>query len=90
MVEVLPKGISKADGVRQALKLLDADPSDVLALGDGENDVEMLREIRRGGGISAAVQNARPISKEVAEYTVASCDEAGWAEAVDRWVPHVA
>ncbi|CAE7223463.1 YBEY [Symbiodinium natans] len=86
MVEVLPRGICKADGVRQALQMLDVAPCDVLALGDGENDLEMLGEIRHSGGIAAAVQNARPILKEVAEYTVASCDEAGWAQAVERWV----
>ena len=46
MVEVLPQGTSKASGVRLALEVLDVDPSNVLALGDGENDVEMMELIR--------------------------------------------
>eukprot|EP00439_Symbiodinium_sp_Y106_P020489 s3419_g2.t1 len=77
MVEVLPKGICKADGVRGRSCPVISIPMPALLY-------------RRRGGISAAVQNARPVLKEAAEYTVASCDEAGWAEAVDRWVPHVA
>ena len=31
---------------RRALEVLDVDPSEVLALGDGENDVEMMELIR--------------------------------------------
>lgn len=58
MVEVLPKGTSKAKGVRLALEVLDVDPSEVLALGDGENDVEMMELIRSAGGITASVRPA--------------------------------
>lgn len=86
MVEVLPKGTSKAKGVRRALEVLDVDPSEVLALGDGENDVEMMELIRSAGGITASVANARPALQKAAEYQVSSCDEDGWSEAVHRWV----
>lgn len=86
MVEVLPRGASKADGVRVALDLLGVAPGDVLALGDGENDVELLQLVRQAGGTAAAVANARPALKEAANAVVASCDEGGWAEAVERWV----
>ena len=43
MLEFLPLGASKGAAVAKLLKRLDIDPANVLALGDGENDVEMLR-----------------------------------------------
>ena len=86
MVEVLPKGTSKADGVRHVLELLQADPREVLALGDGENDIEMLEAIRAAGGLTVAMANARLALKKVAEFQVSSCDEDGWSEALRRWV----
>ncbi|CAJ1345603.1 unnamed protein product [Effrenium voratum] len=75
MVEVLPKNSSKADGVRQALEILGIQPREVLALGDGENDVEMMEFIRGAGGLTAAVANARPQLRRAAEFEVPSCDE---------------
>lgn len=85
MVEVLPRGLSKADGVLQALDILGLTPAHALALGDGENDVEMLALVREHGGIAVAVDNARQKLKEVAEVVVSSCDDAGWAEAVNKY-----
>eukprot|EP00448_Togula_jolla_P012405 CAMPEP_0170605040 /NCGR_PEP_ID=MMETSP0224-20130122/19761_1 /TAXON_ID=285029 /ORGANISM="Togula jolla, Strain CCCM 725" /LENGTH=281 /DNA_ID=CAMNT_0010930017 /DNA_START=97 /DNA_END=942 /DNA_ORIENTATION=- len=85
MVEVLPRGSSKADGVEIALKMLGLSAGEVLALGDGENDIEMLQAVRAAGGAAVAVGNARPALKEVAESVVSSNDEGGWAEAVERW-----
>jgi len=85
MVEVLPSGTSKAEGVKDALKMLGLKPDEVLALGDGENDLEMLQYIRSSGGVAVAVGNARPLLKDAAEFVVSSCDSGGWAEAVQRW-----
>ena len=76
MVEVLPQGCSKASGVSRALELMDLRPAEVLALGDGENDLEMMELIRSAGGITVAMGNARPKLLEAAEFRVSSCDEA--------------
>ena len=43
MLEFLPRGASKGAAVERLLKRLGVNPENVLALGDGENDVEMLR-----------------------------------------------
>lgn len=86
MVEVLPLGTSKADGARAALELLGCPAAAALALGDGENDVELLRLIQEAGGMAVAVGNARQALKDVASAVVSTCDEGGWAEAVERWV----
>ena len=41
-VMVLPQGVSKATGLQTALDMLRASPRNTLAVGDGENDHELL------------------------------------------------
>ena len=53
---MLPRGASKGDGLRRLLGELGVDPANVLACGDGENDVEMLQLV----GTSCAMGNAAP------------------------------
>lgn len=43
MLEVLPPGASKCAGMQMVLKRLDISPENVLAMGDAENDIEMLK-----------------------------------------------
>jgi hydroxymethylpyrimidine pyrophosphatase-like HAD family hydrolase len=43
MAEVLPPGASKGDGVGRVLDFLDVDAAEKLAIGDGENDRELLK-----------------------------------------------
>ena len=43
MIEILPTGCSKGAGVAALLAELGIPPERVMAIGDGENDVEMLR-----------------------------------------------
>eukprot|EP00752_Nemacystus_decipiens_P007109 g6369.t1 len=45
MIEVLPEGASKAVGLEALLRELGIAPQEVIALGDEENDVEMLRSV---------------------------------------------
>ena len=53
-----------------------------LAIGDAENDVEMLRL----AGVGAAVGGAKPAAPAAADVVVASCAQDGVAEAVRRYV----
>ncbi len=50
-MQVLPLGASKGAGVAWLLDHLGVDPRHVMALGDGDNDVEM-RNAGPGGGES--------------------------------------
>lgn len=82
MLEVLPIGISKASALKTLLKEMDLRPENVLAIGDGENDIEMIRF----AGIGVAMGNADAAVKEVADYVLGTNDEDGVAEAVERFV----
>jgi Cof subfamily protein (haloacid dehalogenase superfamily) len=81
MLEVLPPGASKGSALKTLLKEMDVKPEEVLAIGDAENDIEMIQL----AGIGVAVGNAHEKLKAVADYVVASNDEDGVAEAVERF-----
>jgi Cof subfamily protein (haloacid dehalogenase superfamily) len=75
MLEVLPSGASKGYGVNELLKHMKIPSEQVLAFGDGENDIEMLSLV--GEGI--AVNNAKEELKKVAKFITTSNDDYGVA-----------
>jgi Cof subfamily protein (haloacid dehalogenase superfamily) len=82
MVEIMPLGTSKGDGLRRLLDDMGVAPERVMAIGDGENDIEMLQL----AGLGVAVGNAKPALKAVADVVVADNDHDGVAEAIERFV----
>ena len=44
-LEILPESTSKAAGLRRLLDALGIRPGHVMAVGDGENDLEMMRMV---------------------------------------------
>jgi hydroxymethylpyrimidine pyrophosphatase-like HAD family hydrolase len=61
---VLPQAISKATGLREALKILRLSPHNTVAIGDGENDHELLQSCEFG----IAVQWGSEVLKQSADY----------------------
>ncbi len=51
-VMTLPQGVSKATGLRTALDMLRLSPRNMLAIGDAENDHEMLRLAEVGAAVA--------------------------------------
>lgn len=81
-LEILPKGTGKGQGVKTLLRQLAANPENVMAIGDAENDVEMLQV----AGFAVAVKNAAEKTKAVADEVVSSNNDDGVAEAIERFV----
>lgn len=81
-IELLPFGASKATALKLVMKELGVTPDEVLAIGDGENDIEMLQL----AGMGVAMGNAHAKLKAVADATVASNDQDGLAEALEKFV----
>ncbi|CAI7742304.1 unnamed protein product, partial [Closterium sp. NIES-53] len=73
MLEILPPGQSKGAGVRVLLDHLKLSAEQVMAIGDGENDLEMIEMV----GWGVAMANGSEKTKAVAKATVASNDEDG-------------
>jgi Cof subfamily protein (haloacid dehalogenase superfamily) len=81
ILEVLPLAASKGAGLSVLLERMGLDPAHMLALGDGENDIEMLQL----AGIGVAMGNAMPKLKVVADHVTVSNDEDGVAVAVEQF-----
>lgn len=84
-VDFNQKGISKATGVAEIAENHGIAASDVFAVGDLHNDIEMLD----WAGFSFAVRNAHPAVHDVADLIVPSNDHGGVAEVIARAIAHL-
>jgi HAD superfamily hydrolase (TIGR01484 family) len=64
-LDLSPVGVSKASGLQHVAERLGVDPDDVLAIGDGRNDIEMLRWAGRGVAMGQAVEEVIAAADEV-------------------------
>lgn len=71
--ELTAPGVNKSSGLRHACQLLGISAEEVIAFGDGDNDVDMLRF----AGIGVAMGNALPVAKEAADRVTLHHDEGG-------------
>ncbi|KAK9208162.1 hypothetical protein WN944_000516 [Citrus x changshan-huyou] len=81
MLEIVPPGTSKGSGVKMLLDHLGISTKEIMAIGDGENDVEMLELASLG----IALSNGSEKAKAVANVIGASNDEDGVADAIYRY-----
>ncbi|KAH9761377.1 Endoribonuclease YBEY [Citrus sinensis] len=81
MLEIVPPGTSKGSGVKMLLDHLGVSTKEIMAIGDGENDVEMLELASLG----IALSNGSEKAKAVANVIGASNDEDGVADAIYRY-----
>ena len=81
-VMALPSGITKATGFAAALKELDLNASEVVGIGDAENDHAFLAAC----GLAVAVSNALPSIKERAHWVTQQPRGAGVMELIDRLI----
>uniref|UniRef100_A0A2P2L525 Uncharacterized protein LOC103503611 n=1 Tax=Rhizophora mucronata TaxID=61149 RepID=A0A2P2L525_RHIMU len=81
MLEIVPLGTSKGSGVKLLLDHLGVTSKEIMAIGDGENDMEMLELASLG----IALSNGSEKTKAVADVVGASNDEDGVADAIYRY-----
>ncbi len=80
-LDLSPVGVSKASGLAIVAERLGIGQADVLAIGDGRNDIEMLRWAGRGVAMGQSVEEVRAAADDV---TGTVYDE-GAAVELDRW-----
>lgn len=80
-LDLSPVGVSKASGLGHVASALGLTAADVLAIGDGRNDIEMLQWAGRGVAMGQAVQEVIDVADAVTE----SVYEDGAAVEIDRW-----
>ncbi len=80
-LEFMALGVNKAVGLQAVAERMGIAPSEVIAFGDGNNDVPMLE----WAGLGIAMAHARPSAQKVARWTAAPGDpESSFARAVEQ------
>lgn len=75
-LEVIPKNINKGVGVLNLANILGIDKKGILAIGDFDNDIEMLLQAH----ISAAPENAPQRIKDLVTTVVKPCEQGAVAD----------
>ena len=65
-IDLIQPGVHKAKGIEKIQKILNVNDSEILAFGDNDNDIEMLKK----AGIGVAVGNARPGVKDISNVVL--------------------
>ena len=80
-LELVPKGIDKAQSLLRLLAKVNLTPADMIAFGDGYNDLSMLQL----AGMGVAMANAAPEVRAQADYITLSNEEDGVAAALTHF-----
>ena len=80
-LELVPKGIDKAKSLTRLLTKINLTPADLIAFGDGYNDLSMLKL----AGMGVAMENAAPEVRAEADYVTLSNEEDGVAAALEHF-----
>lgn len=81
-LEILPRGIDKAQCLEQLLKLLGLEREEMIACGDGYNDLSMIRF----AGLGVAMENAVLPVRNAADYVTYSNNDEGVAHVVEKFL----
>lgn len=81
-IEVNAKGVNKGRGLMILGELLGIHREEIMAVGDGSNDITMLRE----AGLGVAMENATEAVKAAADVVTLSNDQEGAAAAIEKYV----
>ena len=81
-LDFVAPGVDKGSAVCELAKTIGVPLSDIVTLGDMENDVPMFRQ----AGFSIAMGNANDAVKAEARETTLTNDEDGFAAAVERFI----
>lgn len=84
-LELNPPAIDKANSLKQLLAHLNLSKEEMIACGDGFNDLSMIEL----AGLGVAMENAQQPVKEVANYITRSNEEDGVAHVVEKFILEV-
>jgi Cof subfamily protein (haloacid dehalogenase superfamily) len=81
-LEVLPKGIDKAQSLERLLEVLGLTKEQMIACGDGYNDLTMIKY----AGLGVAMENAVLPVRSAADYITASNNDDGVGLVVEKFM----
>lgn len=81
-IEVNNEGVNKGAGLVRLGEILGIKREEIMACGDGMNDLKMLQEV----GFAVAMANGTKEIREAADYVTVSNNEDGVARAIEKFV----
>lgn len=81
VLSVLQEEVSKSRAITKVLQYFDIDASEVIAFGDGENDIDMLEYV----GLGIAMGNGRDRLKQSADFVTKASSEDGIGYALRQY-----
>ncbi|WP_313757537.1 Cof-type HAD-IIB family hydrolase [Tissierella sp.] len=81
-IEAMGLNVSKGEGLRELCSNLKIAPDEVIAIGDNENDLSMIKF----AGLGVAMGNGDESIKKQADYITDSNDEDGVAKIIEKFV----
>lgn len=81
-IDINIKGINKSKGVRDLAQYLNIDLSEVICIGDNENDIDMIKI----AGLGVGMANSCDELLKVCDAVTLSNDECGVAKAIYDYV----
>ena len=79
--EILPKGNNKGTGLKKLAKKLGIKQEEIMAIGDGNNDIEMFEY----ANYSVAMENGTELAKKAAKYQTDNNENDGVAKAIRKY-----
>ena len=80
-LEVVPKNVGKDSSLDELLKIIGIQREELVACGDGMNDISMIKY----AGLGVAMENAYPEVKEAADAIAPSNDDNGVAYVLEKY-----
>jgi hydroxymethylpyrimidine pyrophosphatase-like HAD family hydrolase len=81
-VELVPKGIVRAQSLTVLVEKMGATKDEMIAVGDGFNDLSMIKF----AGLGVAMANAQEVVRQSADYITLSNEEDGVAAVVEKFM----
>jgi Cof subfamily protein (haloacid dehalogenase superfamily) len=81
-IDIINDKVNKGDGLKSVCRYYDIDLESTMAIGDNENDLEMIQYSK----IGVAMGNAEEYIKQAADYTTLSNIENGVAAAIEKFI----
>lgn len=81
-MDIIPEGVNKAAGLKEFLAYLDVPRSELIAFGDGENDLEMLKF----AGLSYAMANGQDVVKKTAKFIAPTNNDNGVFNVLNKYL----
>lgn len=84
-LEILPNYVNKGAAIEFLAEYLHILPQEMMAIGDAENDISMLKAV----GMGVAMANATEKVKQAARLITLSCEEDGVAYAIQNIISNI-